>query len=197
MSVAVTEPNAGSDVAGVRVTAKKVDGGFVINGEKTWCTFAGRADVFILLARTGSAGQTAHKGLTLFLVEKPQAGSPTRSTASSTSTPRKAAASSRVTRSRRSATAACTRSRVVRGLLRPGREPGRRGGQGLHPADEGLRRWSYPDRGARCRPHGGRLPQGRRVRPRAQGLRQDARRITRCRRRSSCRWQPPSRPAVS
>lgn len=66
--VAVTEPNAGSDVANVSVTAKKVPGGYVINGEKTWATFAGRADLFILLARTGGEG---HKGLTLFLVEKP------------------------------------------------------------------------------------------------------------------------------
>jgi (2S)-methylsuccinyl-CoA dehydrogenase len=70
VSVAVTEPNAGSDVAGVRVSAKPVDGGWVINGEKTWCTFAGRADVFILLARTGDV-EAGAKGLTLFLVEKP------------------------------------------------------------------------------------------------------------------------------
>lgn len=70
ISVAVTEPNAGSDVAGVRVTAKPVEGGYVINGEKTWCTFAGRADTFILLARTGTPEEGA-KGLTLFLVEKP------------------------------------------------------------------------------------------------------------------------------
>ncbi len=70
VSVAVTEPNAGSDVANVRVTARPVEGGYLINGEKTWCTFAGRANVFILLARTGDA-DTGHKGLTLFLVEKP------------------------------------------------------------------------------------------------------------------------------
>ncbi len=70
VSVAVTEPNAGSDVASVRVTARKVDGGYVIDGEKTWCTFAGRANVFILLARTGASTDGA-RGLTLFLVEKP------------------------------------------------------------------------------------------------------------------------------
>jgi len=70
VSVAVTEPNAGSDVAGVRVTAKRSGDGWLINGEKTWCTFAGRADVFILLACTGGADEGA-KGLTLFLVEKP------------------------------------------------------------------------------------------------------------------------------
>jgi (2S)-methylsuccinyl-CoA dehydrogenase len=70
VSVAVTEPNAGSDVAAVRVTARKVEGGYVIDGEKTWCTFAGRADTFVLLARTGRP-EDGPKGLTLFLAEKP------------------------------------------------------------------------------------------------------------------------------
>jgi (2S)-methylsuccinyl-CoA dehydrogenase len=70
--IAVTEPNAGSDVAALRVTARRTDGGYVINGEKTWCTFAGRADLFALLARTG-APDSGHRGLTLFLVEKPAA----------------------------------------------------------------------------------------------------------------------------
>ena len=70
VSVAVTEPNAGSDVASLSVTARPVDGGYVINGEKTWCTFAGRADVLCLLARTGTP-EDGHRGLTLFLVEKP------------------------------------------------------------------------------------------------------------------------------
>lgn len=73
VSVAVTEPNAGSDVAAVRVTATPVEGGYVINGEKTWCTFAGRADAFILLARTGTP-DSGHRGLTLFLAEKPAYG---------------------------------------------------------------------------------------------------------------------------
>jgi (2S)-methylsuccinyl-CoA dehydrogenase len=73
VSIAVTEPNAGSDVASLRVTARPVEGGYVINGEKTWCTFAGRADVMAVLARTGSA-DSGHKGLTLFLAEKPSFG---------------------------------------------------------------------------------------------------------------------------
>ncbi|RMG21484.1 MAG: acyl-CoA dehydrogenase, partial [Deltaproteobacteria bacterium] len=70
VSVAVTEPNAGSDVAALKASARKVEGGYLINGEKTWCTFAGRADLFVLLARTGSV-EEGHRGLTLFLVEKP------------------------------------------------------------------------------------------------------------------------------
>ena len=51
-AVAVTEPDFGSDVAGVMLPATKVDGGWILNGVKTWCTFAARANVLLLLART-------------------------------------------------------------------------------------------------------------------------------------------------
>jgi len=51
VGVMVTEPDFGSDVAGVKVTAAPVEGGYRINGVKTWCTFAARADVLMLLAR--------------------------------------------------------------------------------------------------------------------------------------------------
>ncbi len=70
-AVAVTEPDYGSDVAGVRVAATPADGGWVVNGVKTWCTFAGRADVLMVLART-EPGTTDHKGLSVFIVEKPR-----------------------------------------------------------------------------------------------------------------------------
>ena len=70
-AVAVTEPDYGSDVAGVRVAATPSNGGWVINGVKTWCTFAGRADVLMVLART-EPGTTDHKGLSVFIVEKPR-----------------------------------------------------------------------------------------------------------------------------
>ena len=70
-AVAVTEPDYGSDVAGVRVSATETDGGWVINGVKTWCTFAGRADVLMVLART-EPGTTDHRGLSVFIVEKPR-----------------------------------------------------------------------------------------------------------------------------
>src|SRR3954453_22745715 len=53
VAVAVTEPDFGSDVAGIKVTAQKQeDGSYLVNGVKTWCTFAARADVLMLLART-------------------------------------------------------------------------------------------------------------------------------------------------
>jgi (2S)-methylsuccinyl-CoA dehydrogenase len=69
--IMVTEPNYGSDVAGISVTAKEVDGGFVINGVKTWCTFAGYANLLLILCRTESDLSLKHKGLSILLAEKP------------------------------------------------------------------------------------------------------------------------------
>ena len=72
-AVAVTEPDFGSDVAGVMLPATKVDGGWILNGVKTWCTFAARANVLLLLARTDPDRTKGHRGLSIFLVEKPVA----------------------------------------------------------------------------------------------------------------------------
>ncbi|MEI7012357.1 acyl-CoA dehydrogenase family protein [Leptospira licerasiae] len=69
--IMVTEPNYGSDVAGVSVTAKKVDGGWSINGVKTWCTFAGYANLLLILVRTETDPELKHKGLSIILAEKP------------------------------------------------------------------------------------------------------------------------------
>jgi (2S)-methylsuccinyl-CoA dehydrogenase len=71
-AIAVTEPDFGSDVAGLSTTATRTSGGWRINGTKTWCTFAARADVLVLLARTDPDRSLAHRGLSLFLVEKPR-----------------------------------------------------------------------------------------------------------------------------
>jgi (2S)-methylsuccinyl-CoA dehydrogenase len=68
--VAVTEPDYGSDVAGIKVTATPVDGGYVINGVKTWCTFAARADLVMLLARTDPDRSKTHRGISMFVIEK-------------------------------------------------------------------------------------------------------------------------------
>jgi (2S)-methylsuccinyl-CoA dehydrogenase len=78
VAVAVTEPDFGSDVAQLKVTATPAPGpdgspGYVINGVKTWCTFAARADVLMLLARTDADRAKAHRGLSLFIVPKPSA----------------------------------------------------------------------------------------------------------------------------
>ncbi len=69
-AVAVTEPDFGSDVASIVTAAAPTDGGWLVNGVKTWCTFAARADVLMLLARTNPDRAIAHRGLTLFMVEK-------------------------------------------------------------------------------------------------------------------------------
>ena len=71
VAVAVTEPDFGSDVANIKVTATPADGGWAINGVKTWCTFAGRANTLMLLARTDPDRSKTHRGLSLFIVPKP------------------------------------------------------------------------------------------------------------------------------
>ena len=73
VGVMVTEPDYGSDVANLKVTATPTDGGYRINGVKTWATFAGRANTLMLLARTDPDRSKGHKGLSLFVVEKPEA----------------------------------------------------------------------------------------------------------------------------
>ena len=75
-AVAVTEPDYGSDVASIKTTAvaAQEDGkdGYVINGVKTWCTFAARANVLMLLARTDPDRSKSHKGLSVLIVPKPR-----------------------------------------------------------------------------------------------------------------------------
>lgn len=70
-AISVTEPNTGSDVAAVTLRATRTDGGWLLNGGKTWCTFAGRAGTILVLARTDPDARPPHKGLSLFIVEKP------------------------------------------------------------------------------------------------------------------------------
>ncbi|MDA8539669.1 acyl-CoA dehydrogenase [Alphaproteobacteria bacterium] len=66
----LTEPDAGSDPAGMRTNAKKVDGGFMLNGSKTWISNAPIADVFVVWAK--SAGHDNKiKG---FILEKGMKG---------------------------------------------------------------------------------------------------------------------------
>lgn len=76
VAISVTEPNVGSDVASLtcRAVAGELDGapGYFITGSKAWCTFAGRADLIALLARTDADPARGAKGLSLFVVEKPR-----------------------------------------------------------------------------------------------------------------------------
>jgi len=66
-SLAITEPDGGSDVANIRTTAKRDGGDYVVNGAKTYITSGVRADFVVTAVRTGDAG--AH-GISLLVVEK-------------------------------------------------------------------------------------------------------------------------------
>jgi (2S)-methylsuccinyl-CoA dehydrogenase len=72
--ISVTEPDTGSDVAAVRCRAERGEqggkAGWFISGAKAWCTFAGRANVLALLARTNPDPKSGAKGLSLFIVPK-------------------------------------------------------------------------------------------------------------------------------
>ncbi|MEZ5597662.1 MAG: acyl-CoA dehydrogenase family protein [Pseudomonadales bacterium] len=70
-AISVTEPDTGSDVAAVTLRAARVNGGWRLTGNKTWCTFAGKAGAILVLARTHPDARPLHKGLSLFVVEKP------------------------------------------------------------------------------------------------------------------------------
>ncbi|MHB1533011.1 MAG: acyl-CoA dehydrogenase family protein [Acidimicrobiales bacterium] len=72
-AVAVTEPDYGSDVAGIAVAARPDGDDWVVSGTKTWSTFAARADVLMLLARTDPDRALDHRGLSLFMVAKERA----------------------------------------------------------------------------------------------------------------------------
>jgi (2S)-methylsuccinyl-CoA dehydrogenase len=73
-AIAVTEPDYGSDVASMKLRATRVGGtggGWLLDGAKTWCTFNGKAHVMLVLARTNPEASLGHRGLSLFLAEKP------------------------------------------------------------------------------------------------------------------------------
>ncbi|MHA7879863.1 MAG: acyl-CoA dehydrogenase family protein [Saccharospirillum sp.] len=69
---ALTEPDSGSDVANLNTRAERSADGWVLNGEKTWISNGGIADLYIVFARTGDA--PGAKGLSAFLVEADRPG---------------------------------------------------------------------------------------------------------------------------
>lgn len=74
VAISVTEPDTGSDVAAVKCRAERGEAGgqkgWLINGAKAWCTFAGRANVICLLARTDPDMKKGARGLSQFIVPK-------------------------------------------------------------------------------------------------------------------------------
>jgi alkylation response protein AidB-like acyl-CoA dehydrogenase len=68
----LTEPNTGSDAMRMKCTAKKVDGGWVLNGTKCWITHGKSADVVVAIVRTGELLDT--HGMTTFIIQRGNAG---------------------------------------------------------------------------------------------------------------------------
>ena len=70
-AIAITEPDYGSDVAGLTLKGTRTEGGWLVNGAKTWCTFAGKAGLLMVVTRTDPDRSKGHRGLSILLVEKP------------------------------------------------------------------------------------------------------------------------------
>lgn len=67
-AVAITEPGAGSDVTGMKTVAKKIDGGYVLNGSKIFITNGGVSEIVTVLAYTDKS--KGNKGISMLVVEK-------------------------------------------------------------------------------------------------------------------------------
>jgi isovaleryl-CoA dehydrogenase len=67
-ALAMSEPNAGSDVTSMKLSAKKNGDRYILNGSKMWITNGPSADVIVVYAKT--APELNHKGISAFLVEK-------------------------------------------------------------------------------------------------------------------------------
>ncbi len=72
-AIAMSEPEAGSDVGNLSCRAERADGGWVINGQKTWITGAHAADHILLVCRTSRTGNK-HEGLTMISVPRESEG---------------------------------------------------------------------------------------------------------------------------
>jgi len=68
-TMALTEPGGGSDLQAITTTARRDDGGFRIDGAKTWITNARRSQLIALLCKTDPAARPRHRGISIMLVE--------------------------------------------------------------------------------------------------------------------------------
>jgi len=71
-ALATTEPDAGSDAASIQTTARRVDGGYVLDGQKTWISNGGVAELYVVFATVERGSR--HRGITAFLVHKDDEG---------------------------------------------------------------------------------------------------------------------------
>lgn len=68
-AIGLSEPNSGSDLASVATRAEKVDGGWIVNGAKTWSSNAHDAHYMVTLIRTEPLGEKKHEGLSQFIID--------------------------------------------------------------------------------------------------------------------------------
>ncbi|KAL3618615.1 hypothetical protein CASFOL_037697 [Castilleja foliolosa] len=71
-ALAMSEPNAGSDVVSMKCKADRADGGYILNGNKMWCTNGPTAQTLVVYAKTDIAARS--KGITAFIIEKDMPG---------------------------------------------------------------------------------------------------------------------------
>jgi long-chain-acyl-CoA dehydrogenase len=71
-ALAMTEPGAGSDLRGISTTAKKTDGGYIVNGAKTFISSGATADIFVVFVKTGVGNRP--DAFSLLLLEADMAG---------------------------------------------------------------------------------------------------------------------------
>ena len=72
-AIGMTEPGAGSDLAGIRTTARKEGANYIVNGEKTFITNGLNADYTVIVCKTDPKAEPAYRGISLLVVE---AGTP-------------------------------------------------------------------------------------------------------------------------
>ena len=165
-AAAFTEPDVGSDTASMKLRAVKEGDQYKLYGEKTWCTFANRAHVLTVLARTNPEVQPPHKGLSILLVEKqPGDGFHPPELA------RRADPDHRLQGHE------VLLARLRRLRLSAREPPRRRRGAGLLSADGDLRVRAHPDGGARSRHRAGVVRGGAQVRAGAHAVRPADRRL--------------------
>jgi alkylation response protein AidB-like acyl-CoA dehydrogenase len=72
LAIAMSEPEAGSDVANLKTKARRENGGYVIDGAKTWCSYAHRASHVLIVCRTGEGER--HEDMSMMLVPREAEG---------------------------------------------------------------------------------------------------------------------------
>jgi isovaleryl-CoA dehydrogenase len=74
LAIAMSEPDAGSDVASLKTRARREDGEWVLSGAKMWCSYAHKASHILIVCRTGESNGNPHEGMSMILVPRDTEG---------------------------------------------------------------------------------------------------------------------------